>query len=85
MLLYGYIGCIFFTLLPNTYSCLFTKIQSNVAIWQYIAMHSNTIHNTALTRIVSPLLASLVGHCYVPYLAIIEIVSVCTNTVITPG
>ena len=34
--------------------CLFTKIQSNIAIWQYIAIHSNTIRNTALTHIVSP-------------------------------
>ena len=35
--------------------CLFTKIQSHIATWQYIAIHSNTIHNTALTHIVSPL------------------------------
>ena len=32
------------------------KIQSNIAIWQYIAIHSNAIRNTALTRIVSPLI-----------------------------
>ena len=47
----------------NPYShvkCLFTKIQSNIAIWQYIAIHSNTIRNTALTRIVSPLVSSSV-------------------------
>ena len=25
--------------------CLFNKIQSNIAIWQYIAIHSNTIRN----------------------------------------
>ena len=45
----------------NPYShmkCLFTKIQSNITIWQYIAIHSNTIHNTALTRIVLPLVPS---------------------------
>ena len=35
--------------------CLFTKIQSNIAIWQYIAIHSNAIRNTALIHIVSPL------------------------------
>ena len=40
----------------NPYShikCLFTEIQSDIAIWQYIAMHLNTIRNMALTRIVS--------------------------------
>ena len=54
----------------NPYSdmkCLFTKIQSNIAI------HLNTIRNTALTRIVSPLkqtelkwteLTSMKHHCY---------------------
>ena len=45
----------------NPYShmkCLFTKIQSNIAIWQCIAIHLNTIRNMALTRIVSPLLCS---------------------------
>ena len=35
--------------------CHVTKIQSNIAIWQYIAIHANTIYNMALTRIVSPL------------------------------
>ena len=35
---------------------VFIKMQSNIAIWQYIAIHSNTIFNTALTRIVSPLI-----------------------------
>ena len=42
----------------NPYShikCLFTKIQSNIAIWQYIAIHSNTIRNTPLIRIISSL------------------------------
>ena len=42
----------------NPYShmkCLYTKIQSNIAIWQYIAIHSNAIRNMALTHIVSPL------------------------------
>ena len=38
--------------------CLFTKIQSNIAKWQYIAIHSNTICNMALTHIVSPLIAN---------------------------
>ena len=45
----------------NPYShmkCLFTKIQSTIAIWQYIALHLNTIHNMALTHIVSPLVCS---------------------------
>ena len=37
---------------------LFTKIQSNIAIWQYIAIHSNAIRNMALTHIVSPLVAT---------------------------
>ena len=58
----------FYTILQGIYSllycqipyshvkCLFTKIQSNIAIWQYIAIHSNTICNTALTHIVSPLI-----------------------------
>ena len=36
--------------------CLFTKIQSNIAIWQYIAIHSNAICNMASTHIVSPLI-----------------------------
>ena len=42
--------------------CLFTKIQSNIAIWQYIAIHSNTIIlcNMAFTRIVSPLVCMCV-------------------------
>ena len=47
----------------NPYShmkCLFTKIQSNIAIWQYIAIYSNTIRNMALTRIVSPLLHNII-------------------------
>ena len=35
----------------------FTKIQSNITIWQYIVIHSNTICSTALTCIVSPLAA----------------------------
>ena len=39
--------------------CLFTKIQSNIAIWQYIAIHSNAICNMALIHIVSPLIHSL--------------------------
>ena len=59
MLLYGYTGCISFTLLPKpilSYEMSFTKIQSNILIWQYIAMHSNIICNTELTRIVSPLM-----------------------------
>ena len=38
--------------------CLFTKIQSNIAIWQYIAICSNTIRNMALTHIVSPLICT---------------------------
>ena len=38
--------------------CLFTKIQSNIAIWQYIAIHSNAIRNMASTHIVSPLMHS---------------------------
>ena len=45
----------------NPYShikCLLTKIQSNIAIWQYIAIHSNTIRNMALTHIVSPLIGT---------------------------
>ena len=37
------------------YKMSFTKIRSNIAIWKYIAIYSNTIRNTALTRIVSPL------------------------------
>ena len=58
MLLYGYIQGVY-SLLPNPYShmkCLFIKIQSNIAIWQYIAIHSNTIRNTTLIHIVSPLI-----------------------------
>ena len=58
----------FYTVIQGTYSsfycqnpyshmkCLFTKIQSNIAIWQYIAICSNTIRNMALNRIVSPLI-----------------------------
>ena len=50
---------IFFSLLPKPmflYKRSFSKIQSNIAIWQYIAIHSNTICNIAFTCIVSPLL-----------------------------
>ena len=46
----------------NPYShikCLFTRIQSNITIWQYIAICSNTICNMALNRIVSPLVTSI--------------------------
>ena len=39
---------------PYSHMNVFTKIQSNIAIWQYIVIHSNTIRNMALTR---PLLA----------------------------
>lgn len=42
----------------NPYSHMkwpFTKIQSNIETWQCIVIHSNTIRNTALTCIVSPL------------------------------
>ena len=35
--------------------CLFTRIQSSIAICQYVAIHSNAIRNMALIRIVSPL------------------------------
>ena len=65
MLLYSYTGYIFFSLLPKPifpYEMSFTKIQSNIAIWQYIAIHSNTIRNMALTRIVSSLLTILNKH-----------------------
>ena len=45
---YSYTGCIFFSLLPKLifpYEMSFTKIQSNVAIWQY--NYCNTLkHNT---------------------------------------
>ena len=65
MLLYSYTRVIqgVYSLLyyQNPYAhmkCLFTKIQSNIAIWQYIAIHSNTICSTALTCIVSPLIAT---------------------------
>ena len=63
MLLYGHTGCIFFTLLSKPifpYEMSFSKILSNIAIWQYIAIHSNTICNTALTCIVSPLVITAV-------------------------
>ena len=36
----------------------FTKIQSNIVIWQYIAIYLNTTCNTALTHIVSFLLVA---------------------------
>ena len=53
----SYTGRIFFSLYcQNPHSLMiyrFTKIQSNIAIWQYNAIHSNTIHNMALTHIVS--------------------------------
>ena len=39
--------------------CFFTKIQSNIAIWQYIAIHPNAIRNMVLTHIVSPLAATI--------------------------
>ena len=58
-------GVYSFLYCQNPYShvkCLFTKIQSNIAIWQYIAIHSNTIRNTALTHIVSPLIHT---HTYI--------------------
>ena len=56
-------GVYSFLYCQNPYSnmkCHFTKIQSNIAIWQYIAIHSNTIRNPALTHIVSPLPYSMV-------------------------
>ena len=59
MFLYSYTGCIFFTLLLKPifpYEMSFYQNPINIAIWQYIAIHSNAIRNTALTRIVSPLL-----------------------------
>ena len=45
----------------NPYShikCIFTKIQSNIAIWQYIAIYLNTICNMTFTHIVSSLLVA---------------------------
>ena len=45
--------------------CPFTKIQSNIAIWQYIAIPSNTICNKPLTHIVSPLVCMYVCMLYV--------------------
>ena len=59
----------------NPYShmkCLFTKVQSNIAIWQYIAIHSNTVRNIALTCIVLPLVTVCVDMIicmYIPYLS----------------
>ena len=53
-----YTGIYSFLYCQNPYfhmKCLFTKIQSNIAIWQYIAIHSNAICNMASTHIVSPL------------------------------
>ena len=45
---------------PYSYmKCPFNKTQSRIAIQQYIAIHSNTIHNTALTHIVSPLMEAI--------------------------
>ena len=35
--------------------CLDTEKQLHITILQYIAIHSNIIHNVALTHIVSPL------------------------------
>ena len=61
MLLYSYTGCIFFSYCQNPYShmkCLFTKIQLNIAIWQYIAIYSNAIRNMALIRIVLSLMVT---------------------------
>ena len=52
---------------------LFTKIQSNIAIWQYIAICSNTIRNMALTRIVSPLPVTMqTVEPYPPWISRIE-------------
>ena len=53
-LLYFYIviqGIYSFLYCLNPYfhaKCHFTKIQSNIAIWQYIAIHSNTIRNNGI-------------------------------------
>ena len=58
MLLYSYTECILFSLMPKPifpYEISFYQIQSNIAIWQYIAIHSNAIRNMALTGIVSTL------------------------------
>ena len=41
---------------------LFKEIQSRIAIWQYIAVYFNTISNTALTCIVSPLICTVAAH-----------------------
>ena len=64
-LLYSYTGYSYTLIYCQTHmKCLFTKIQSNIAIWQYIAIHSNTIRNMALTYIVSPLLTSYLTIIY---------------------
>ena len=69
MLLYGYTGSIFFTLLPKPifpYEMSFYQIQSKLQYGNIrIAIHSNTIHNTALTCIVLPLMATeyYLVHC----------------------
>ena len=65
MLSYSYTGCIFLTLLPKPtfpYKMSFSNIQSIIAIWQYIVIHSDIIRNTALTHIVSPLVPILISN-----------------------
>ena len=67
MLLYGHTGCIFFTLLSKPifpYEMFFYQNLIKYCNKQYIAIHSNTIRNTVLTCIVSPL-AHMHAHCHI--------------------
>ena len=60
--LYGYIGCLFLSLLLKPifpYEMSLPKSSHISAIWQYIATYSNTTCNMPLTHIVSLLLYNI--------------------------
>ena len=60
MLLYGYTGCIFFTLLPKPIFPYEMSFYQHPIKYCNMAIYCNTlIRNMALTRIVSPLFVSV--------------------------
>ena len=74
-------GVYSFLYCQNPYShmkCLFTKIQSNIAIWQYIAIYSNAIRSMALTRYCfTPNTCVLYVPSYVPHVYVYQFTGMC--------
>ena len=68
MLLYSYTGCIFFSLLPKPIFPYEMSFYHNPIKYCNMAIYCNTLKcNTALIRIVSPLIASLWPSRYVTF------------------